>query len=99
MLNRWPFKRKRDFRCQDQWSAVLVTKGCLLLVGQRFCKNRRKHFLSLSAKKLHVGAINLLALVFGRVRTRDVETPILHKVEIGISTACFPATRKAFTTV
>lgn len=38
-------------------------------------------------EKLHVGAVNLLALAFGRVRAGDVESSILHKVEIGVSAA------------
>jgi len=41
----------------------------------------------------------LLALVFSRVRSRDVETSILHKIEIGVSTADLSPAGKAFAAV
>ena len=41
----------------------------------------------------------MLALVFIRVRSRDVETSILHEVEVGVSTTELSPARKALAAV
>ena len=44
-------------------------------------------------------AVHRLALAFGRIRARDVESPVLHEVEIGGPTAGLSTARKALAAV
>lgn len=53
----------------------------------------------LRTEKLHIGAVYPFALVISRVRACDVETSILHEIEIGISTTALSTASEAFAAV
>jgi len=60
-----------------------------------FCQFRRDGRSPLGVEESHVLAIDLLAFLGGRIRTRDVETAVLHEVVVGIATVRFSATRQS----
>jgi hypothetical protein len=59
-----------------------------------FCQSSRESLSLLGVEEIHIAAIDLLAFICGRIRARNVETPVLHKVVIGIAAAGLSPGRK-----
>ena len=59
-----------------------------------FCQFSRDSLSTLGIEENHILAVDLFALLWCRIRARNVEIPVLHEVEISIAAACFSPTRK-----
>jgi len=67
----------------------------LQLFVPSFCQFSRDSLSTLGIEENHILAVDLFALLRCRIRTRNVEIPVLHEVEICIAAACFSPTCKA----
>ncbi len=54
-----------------------------------FCQFSRDSLSTLGIEENHILAVDLFALLWCRIRARNVEIPVLHEVEICIAPACF----------